>query len=380
MVIRSARRCRGPERFRAEIGDCGGEREAAAKGPIFPELALQRPSHLFRRVDDARDGYGIMSNRNSAALYSQGYSMPRAINLRQIEIFKALIEHGTVSRAAEALYISQPAASKLLMQLEKDNGLKLFDRYKGRLFPTAQGLRLHEEVARIFVGMRQVESAIGLIKREDQGRLVIGAIPALSGAYMQRTTMSFLKRNPNVYCMVKSPSSQWIPEYVLTRVLDIGIVTARAANPYIVTEPLFEHPLLCIMPMDHPLAALKVIRPENLHDVPFVAFNTETYTGQKVASMFESYNVRTHVVLTADSNSTLCHFVAAGLGVSLVHPLFIAGVEKQVVVRPFEPTIPLDFLVCFARDARNVPLIADFANEAKATATSFIDDLAKSWA
>jgi hypothetical protein len=70
MVIRSARRCRGPERFRAEIGDCGVEREAAAKGPIFPELALQRPSHLFRRVDDARDGYGIMSNRNSAALYS----------------------------------------------------------------------------------------------------------------------------------------------------------------------------------------------------------------------------------------------------------------------------------------------------------------------
>lgn len=320
-----------------------------------------------------------MSNRNPTALYSQSYSMPRALNLRQIEIFKALIEHGTVSRAAEALYISQPAASKLLMQLEKDNGLKLFDRYKGRLVPTAQGLRLHEEVARIFVGVRQVESAIGLIKREDQGRLVVGVIPALSGAYIQRTTMSFLKRNPNVYCWIKSPSSQWIPEYVLTRVLDIGIVTARVENPFIVTEPLFEHPLLCIMPLGHPLAERKVVRPDDLNGVPFVAFNTETYTGQKVSAMFDAYDVRSNVVLTADSNSTLCHFVAAGLGVSLVHPLFIAGVEKQVVVRPFEPTIPLDFLVCFGRDARNLPLISEFASEAKSMATSFIDDLAASW-
>lgn len=305
--------------------------------------------------------------------------MPRAINLRQIEIFKAVIEHGTVSRAAEALYISQPAASKLLMQLEKDNGLKLFDRYKGRLIPTAQGLRLHEEVARIFVGVRQVESTIGLIKREDQGRLVVGVIPALAGAYIQRTTMNFLKRNPNVYCWIKSPSSQWIPEYVLTRVLDIGIVTARVGNPFVVTEPLFEHPLLCIMPIGHALAERKVIRPDDLNDVPFIGFNTETYTGQKVSEMFETYDVRSNIVLTADSNSTLSHFVAAGLGVSLVHPLFIAGVEKQVVVRPFEPTIPLDFLVCFARDARNTRLIADFIAEAKAVATTFIDDLAQSW-
>lgn len=301
--------------------------------------------------------------------------MARALNLRQIEIFKALIEHGTVSRAAEALYISQPAASKLVMQLEKENGLKLFDRYKGRLIPTAQGLRLHEEIARIFVGVRQVESAIGLIKREDQGRLVVGVIPALGGAYVQRTTMRFLKRNPNVYCWVKTPSSQWIPEQVLTRMLDIGIVTARVENPFVMTEPLFEHPLICIMPIGHPLAELDVIRPENLSNVPFVAFNTDTYTGQKVASMFEKYSVRSRIVLTADSNSTLCHFVAAGLGVSLVHPLFIAGVEKQVVVRPFEPIIPLDFLVCFARDARNLHHISEFAKEAKATAISFVNDL-----
>jgi DNA-binding transcriptional LysR family regulator len=305
--------------------------------------------------------------------------MPRNTNLRQIEAFKALIEHGTVSRAAEALAISQPAASKLLMQLENDAGLRLFDRHKGRLAPTAQAMRLYEEVARIFMGVRQVDSAIALIRREEQGRLVVGAIPALAGAFIQRVTMNFLKRNPNVYCSVKSPSSQWIVEYVLTRKLDVGLVTARIDNPSIVTEPLLEHPLLCIMPIGHPLARRKVIHPEHLDGVPFVAFNPDTYTGQKVASMFEEHKVNANVVLTADANPTLCQFVAGGLGVSLVHPLFIAGMEQLFVARPFAPAIPLDFLLCFARDARNAHLIAEFVTETKATAAHLFQELARHW-
>lgn len=320
----------------------------------------------------------IVSNADLRVLYSKGYDMPRAINLRQIEIFKALIEHGTVSRAAEVVSISQPAASKLLMHFESDTGLKLFDRYKGRLAPTAQALRLYEEVVRIFMGVRQVESAIASIRREDQGRLVIGVIPALSGAFIQRTTMSFLKRHSDVYCLVKSPSSQWIAEFVLTRKLDIGLVTARIDNPFIVTESLFEHPLLCVMPVGHPLARHKVIYPEHLDGVPFVCFSPETYTGQKVANMFEKYRVNANIVLTADANPTVSQFVAGGLGVSLVHPLFIAGMEKQIVTRPFEPAIPLDFLLCYAQDARNAQLITEFAKETKATAAQFIEELENS--
>ena len=306
--------------------------------------------------------------------------MARAINLRQIEAFKALIEHGTVSRAAEMLTLSQPAASKLLMQLERDNGLRLFDRDKGRLAPTAQAMRLYEEIDRIFAGVRQVESAIAVIRREEQGRLVIGVLPALSGAFIQRTTMNFLKRNPNVYCSIHSFGSQWIAERVLTRKLDVGLVTARIDNPSVLTEKLLERPLVCIMPIGHALARRKVVRPEHLNGIPFISFSVDSYTGQKIASIFEKYKVNANIVLTADVNPTLCQFVAAGLGISLVHPLFIAGMEKLLVARPFEPATPFDFLLCFARDARNARLIAEFVSETKAMATQLSEDLKRSWA
>jgi DNA-binding transcriptional LysR family regulator len=95
--------------------------------------------------------------------------------------------------------------------------------------------------------------------------------------------------------------------------------------------------------------------------------------------MFEKHNVNANVVLTATAGSTVCQFVAAGLGVSLSHPLFIAGLEKRVITRPFEPVIPFDFLLCFARDARDAHLIADFANETRALATQLSKDLTRSW-
>lgn len=320
-----------------------------------------------------------MSKAEWPVAYSQGYHMARAINLRQVELFKAVIEHGTVSRAAEALTISQPAASKLLINLESDNALKLFDRTKGRLVPTAQGMRLYEEIDRIFAGVRQVETAIAVIRREGQGRLSVGILPALSGVFIQNATMNFLKRRPNVYCSIQSHSSRVIAEAVLARKLDVGLVTVRIDSPYVVTEPLLAHPLLCIMPIGHQLARRKVIRPEHLSGVPFVSFNDDSYTGQRIASLFKKHRVNANIVLTASVTPTVCQFVSGGLGVSLVHPLFIAGMEHLVVARPFEPATPFDFLLCCARDTRNAPLVSDFIDEMKSTAARLSEDLKQSW-
>ena len=306
--------------------------------------------------------------------------MPHAINLRQIETFKALMEHGTVSRAAEVVAISQPAASRLVMHLESDTGLKLFDRHKGRLTPTVQGRRLYEEVDRIFAGVRQVETAVATIRREDQGRLVIGVLPALAGVFIQKATMNFLKRNPSVYCSIQSFHSRGIAESVSARKLDIGVLSARTDNPYIVSESLLEHPLLCIMPHSHPLARHNTIRPKHLDGVPFISFNPTSYTAQKIAGLFDKHDVSANIVLTADVTPTVCQFVAAGLGVSLVHPLFVAGMEDRVVVRPFEPATPFDFLLCYGRDARNAHLIAEFVAETKALAAHLSAELTKSWA
>lgn len=296
--------------------------------------------------------------------------MARALNLRQIEAFKAVIESGTVSRAAEVLRISQPAVSKLLAHLEQQTKLSLFERVKGRLVPSRQGMRLYQEIDRIFVGVRQVESAVESIRREEQGRLNIGIMPGLSGAFIRRVTMAFLQGHPDVYISVHVRSSQLIADWLVSRQLDVALIRSRLDNPYVDTESLMEHPLVCVMPLGHRLARKKVIVPRDLDGEPFVSFAHDSYTGEQIAAMFEAHKVKANVVLDATVAPTVCEFVASGLGLSLIHPLFVDGLEGRLAMRRFEPGLPFDFLMCRARNSRNAGLVDDFAVQMRAVAAT----------
>jgi DNA-binding transcriptional LysR family regulator len=294
--------------------------------------------------------------------------MLRDLNLRQIEAFKAVIENGTVSRAALVLSISQPAMSKLIAHLESDTGLRLFMRLKGRLAPTEQAMRLYEEIDRIFAGVHQVANAVDAIRREEQGRLAIGVMPALAGSFVQRVTTGFLKSRPNVFCSVQSLSSQWVVDRLVMRKLEVGLVSAGIDNPYVILEPLVEHPLVCIMPLDHALTSKSHIEPQDLDQIPFVTFHPDAYIGHFIEGIFDTYKVKVQSVLVTNVAPTLCEFVAAGLGVSLVHPLMLSGLEDRLVVRRFEPAILFNFQLCRSAESRNEPLVEAFAQESRVTA------------
>jgi DNA-binding transcriptional LysR family regulator len=294
--------------------------------------------------------------------------MRRPLNLRQIEAFKAVVESGTVSRAAEILHISQPAVSKLLLHLEENTGLQLFERVKGRLLPTKRGTRLYEEVDRIFAGIFQLESAVDFIRREDQGRLAVGVMPALAGTFIQRVAMGFLKRCPDVYLSIQARSSQFIADWLVTRQLDVGLISPRMGSPFIEAEPLMESPLVCIMPPDHPLTGKTVVEPNDLNGQAFISFAADSYIGQRIAEIFDAYKVRPKIVLDATVAPTVCEFAAAGGGVSLVHPLFADGMGARLAIRRFEPAVPFRFMMCRARKTRHLDLVRIFAEEMRSAA------------
>jgi DNA-binding transcriptional LysR family regulator len=294
--------------------------------------------------------------------------MARNITLRQIEAFKAVMENGTISRAAELLNISQPAASRLIAYLEIDAGFRLFDRAKGRIAPTRQALRLYDELTRIFSGVRQVENAIDAIRRNEQGRLAIGVMPGLAGSFMQRALSGFLLEHPSVFCSVEAAGSQRILDWLIARRLDVGLVDAGIDNPYVVSEPLMRQPLICILPLGHPLASKTMIRPEDLRNVAFVRPHTDTYVGQVIDRMLDDAGIEVRTVLVANVAPTLCESVAAGLGVSLVPLLFVSGLEQRLIVRPFEPEILYNIQLCRSADSRNEDLVEVFAENLKQTA------------
>lgn len=303
--------------------------------------------------------------------------MRRALNLRQIEAFKAVIEQGTVSRAAEVLYVSQPAVSKLLAHLEEDTGLNLFERVRGKLAPTPHGMRLYREIDRIFAGLRQVEQAVDSIYRDEQRHLTVGVLPALSGSFIRRVTMNFLQEHPGVHVSIHTRSSQFVVDWLVTRQLDVGLVGNRVEHPYIDCESLLEHPLICAMAPGHRLAARKIVRVRDLDGEPFIAFSPESQSRQLAESIFNRHGVRMNVVLESVTAPTVCEFVAAGLGVSLIHPLFADGMQDRLALRRFEPSQGFDFLLCRSQASQNATLVESFIQQARAVAAQVSTELLK---
>lgn len=301
--------------------------------------------------------------------------MKRQLNLRQIEAFKAVIEQGTVSRAAEALFVSQPAVSKLIAHLEEDSGLNLFERARGKLAPTRHGMRLYAEIDRVFAGMRQVEQSIDSILRDEQRQLTVGVLPALSGSFIRRITMNLLKEHPGVRISIQTRGSQFIADWLSTHQIDVGLIGSLVDNPYIERETLMEHPLVCALPPNHPLCRKKTLTLPDLVDEPFVTFSPKSQTRQQVESLFQRHDARLKVVLETDTAPTVCEFVAAGLGVSLVHPLFIDGAQQRIALRAFKPDVPYRFQLCRSRSSHNFRLVEAFFREAKRVATEVCDEL-----
>jgi DNA-binding transcriptional LysR family regulator len=119
------------------------------------------------------------------------------------------------------------------------------------------------------------------------------------------------------------------------------------------------------MPPNHRLARRRAIEPRDLDGEPFVSFMPESITGQRIAAIFEEHGIRMNSVLNATIAPTVCEFVAAGLGVAVAHPLFVADMGPRIVVRRFMPPVLVDFALCRVRDSRNADLVEAFVAAAR---------------
>jgi DNA-binding transcriptional LysR family regulator len=298
----------------------------------------------------------------------KGYRMARAPSLRQIEAFKAIVETGTVSRAAQVLRISQPAASKLIVHLEADAGMELFDREGGRLKPNARGMRLYEEVDRIFAGLQQIERTFESIRREELEHISIGVMPALSGSFIAEVVRRFRQKHSNVNISIYNSASSRLVEWLAIRQLDFGIATNMLPNPHLHNETLINENLVCILPLNHKLNKLEVIKGADLISESFISFDRAGYLGHVIDDIFKSIGSKPKNSLASDAAADICALVGEGLGVALIHPLLASSAKGRIVVRPFVPSTPIELRMGWPKFGRNKKLVEAFALEARATA------------
>ncbi|UYV36795.1 LysR substrate-binding domain-containing protein [Rhodobacteraceae bacterium D3-12] len=264
------------------------------------------------------------------------------MNLRQIEVFRAVILHGTTARAAEVLSVSQPAVSKMIQALEHSIGFPVFHRIKGRLQPTAEGQIFFREVEQTFSGLTHLKSAAARIRDYGSGELRVASLSALSTNLIPRALGQFVQRHPGVAVTFQARMSSVVRDLVADGRFDVGIVADEIDTTGIEIRPFRRFRVALAVPEGHPLEARDVIRPADLAGERFISLAPEDTTRQEAEAIFARENVKVRSILETPFSTTVCAMVAAGLGVGLVNPLTAEPFEGHgLALRPFEP--PLHF-------------------------------------
>jgi DNA-binding transcriptional LysR family regulator len=288
------------------------------------------------------------------------------MNFRQLEAYRAIMVAGTVTQAARMLRVSQPAVSRLLAQLEDTVGFALFQRIKGRLVPTHEGMNLYREVEKAFLGLDKITERAKEIRELRSGHLQITSLPALSIGLLPKVIERFVCDRPEVNVSLQVCSTPRVLEWMAAQQSDLGF----AAEP--VDDPAYDIEYLSVdcvtvLPPGHRLQSKEVITPADLQEESFVSLGRDHRTRFRIDAAFEAARVQRHMRFETQLTVTVCSFVLQGLGVSIVDPVTASDyADRGLVVRPFSEAIPFDFGIIYSAFRPRSQLAEEFVTELRA--------------
>jgi DNA-binding transcriptional LysR family regulator len=254
------------------------------------------------------------------------------MDINQLEVFLAVAQEKSFSRAAESLHRTQPAVSQAIRRLETELGEPLFDRSSKDGTPTAAG-RVLFEFAQQMLNLRQhAHAAIRELRDLHRGKLSIGA--------NEYTVMSLLPlipifraRHPHIKIEVRRSLASRIPGEILGRDVEIGVVSFKPSDQAIKSVPVATDELALVVAPDHPLAARTIVSVHELGAESFIAHNVPSPYREKVVKTFEKQRTPLNISMEMPTLEAIKRLVENGLGVALI-PRLAAQTEisrKQLV-------------------------------------------------
>lgn len=271
--------------------------------------------------------------------------MRKEINPRQLDAFRAVIQLGGMTNAADLLGISQPAVSRLIRDLESYLRLRLFRRQGNRLVPTHEALVLFEEVDLHFRGLGRIEKVARDLRGQAVGSLRIAAPHSLSTFFLPDVTAEFLRERPAISVSIYSLYSAMITERVALQQLDFGLVQISGEHPGVRVMSLPLPAAVCILHRNHPLAANDVLTPQMLAGQVFISLGPNSPLRARIDALFTELGIERRQQIEVDLASTIWAMVSRNLGIAIVDPFVVSTVDQHVTVRRFEPEIPFDVAV-----------------------------------
>lgn len=191
-------------------------------------------------------------------------------SFRELEIFCKVVELGSFTKAAEAVFLVQASVSERIASLEKKVGTRLLDRLGRKVIPTASGELLHKHATLILEMKETAQLEMGKFLGLEQGKIAMGG-STIPGEYILPALIGkFNKKYPHLSVKLKIADSSDIEKHVLAGKLEIGVIGSKSTHPNILSQQLWEDELVLAVPADHPFARRKAISLKELGKTPFI--------------------------------------------------------------------------------------------------------------
>lgn len=237
--------------------------------------------------------------------------------LHQLKVFEATARHGSFTRAAEELFLTQPTVSMQVKQLTKAIGLPLFEQVGKRLFLTDAGKELFATCQEIFQKLEQLEMTIADLKGMKQGKLRLATITTTK-YFMPRLLGPFCQQYPGVDVSLIVTNHEQVIDRLANNQDDLYVMSQLPENIDVKAHPFLENPLVVVAPSNHPLTAEKNISLKRLAEEPFIMREPGSGTRRALQNMFDSEKLSVKVRLELGSNEAIKQAIAGGLGLSVL--------------------------------------------------------------
>ncbi|MVW70104.1 LysR family transcriptional regulator [Bordetella sp. 15P40C-2] len=266
------------------------------------------------------------------------------MRLRHIEIFEAIRRTGSLTEAAAALHISQPAASKLLAHAEAQLGFKLFERVKGRLVATREAEILAPEVTRLNQDLNSVRRLAASLREHPHGHIRLGCAPALGLGLLPQVVRASREAQPGITFDIHTHHSAELVQGLLNRELDLAVTFDRQDYPGLTRTPLGDTELVHL---GRKPGSQTTTRLADLMNDTLIVLDSRDASGALLQMAMDAQGLNPEVPIQVQTHYVACALAEAGCGEAIVDAITArAMLRPGMVARRLDPPlkVPLSIL------------------------------------
>jgi DNA-binding transcriptional LysR family regulator len=240
------------------------------------------------------------------------------MNLNQLKLFYMAAKHGSLSAAAEAMCITQPAVTKGIQRLQEYYEIKLFNRFGKKMALTDAGEVLYGIAESIFEMENQAEESLRDFQQRKRGFIRILSSESFGSYYLPFIINRFSKANPRIRISVDLLPTEQIVEKTAALSNDLGFISYPVPHKKLFMREILEDSYQIIVPPGHPFALKAVIEPEDLAGQPVIVHEKGSAPRKSTEEFAGRHNIHLTIPLELSNNEAMKTAVEEGVGIAII--------------------------------------------------------------